>query len=552
MIANNYAWPGIGTILYNVELDSIFKDDLTFVDGFENIGFIYIKSKITGDIRVIHASCNSFITLYYNDEEDEETTTPSPDESTETSSTPPPDVNITPIEYLVNNTNLESGYYLFQLEHSTYVTSIICLYDKEHHNITSTLTLSNGNVAYVGDFVYGSIYVCQNGRMIEGNIESIRQDSLPSQYSQEAPSNWNNSITMTGSSGDLHAGTYYRTPEMAWQKLIDPNVNKNSDQIDKGYGFKLTYHPFPVNSSQQDALINELKNLQSQISNLSSNDNITQEEDEELNKLRQEYEDKKSNLDDLIRNGGNYFYYRFVAKQYEGDYEFFWLKHPIHRWEIPDSNNIKFCGTYGIKSTKIYPFLVAITGLPRSTWYTVISFKKINGNITLFNHQQVKTFANRTQSIKITYDTEAENILDDKEKDCINTVIDILNSTVVSNITVNIKYSPNDFTYSQTEDIYDIYMDRGERGYGRRGYIMWMMSKILMNRDFSDPDQITKYMEWATNTENAIWVRDNDLNDYSSFKHLYPIDSHGVYRYNDLADLYRTAVAIQVSLGQSS
>jgi len=58
-------------------------------------------------------------------------------------------------------------------------------------------------------------------------------------------------------------------------------------------------------------------------------------------------------------------------------------------------------------------------------------------------------------------------------------------------------------------------------------------------------------MEWATNTENAIWVRDNDLNDYSYpfDKHLYPIDSHGVYRYNDLADLYRTAVAIQVSLG---
>jgi len=34
---------------------------------------------------------------------------------------------------------------------------------------------------------------------------------------------------MTGSSGDLHAGTYYRTPEMAWQKLIDPNIEKDSD-----------------------------------------------------------------------------------------------------------------------------------------------------------------------------------------------------------------------------------------------------------------------------------------------------------------------------------
>jgi len=186
MIPNNYAWPGIGTILYNVELDSIFKDDLTFVDGFENIGFIYVAGKITGDIQVIHASCNSFITLYYNDEEetttpspDESTETPSPDESIEAPSTPPPDVNITPIEYLINE-NLESGYYLFQLEYSTYATSMICLYDKEHHNITNTLTLSNGNIAYIGDFVYGEIYVCQNGRMVKGNIESIRQDSLPS------------------------------------------------------------------------------------------------------------------------------------------------------------------------------------------------------------------------------------------------------------------------------------------------------------------------------------------------------------------------------------
>lgn len=518
----NY-WEGVSKILYNVKLDYVFNEDLSYKSGFQDIGIVW-----TPDTN-LNISNSNFTNYICNQIIDLSNTSGIVEDNGSCSVTINKEQLISYLEY----NHYQENNYVIYANVIGFPTQIIHFYYSDSGpNFDSVYILNFNDVVTIN----GNYFKYEGQKPFQFNCKkvSIVQKEIPTEYATQAPAEMGQSDSI----GFMpNPGTYYYTKELAWEHR--PIENDGHDD-DLNY-YKLLYHPFPYSDTDKDELYRERDEIK--------NKGLDKATEDELKKL----EEINAKLDNFRYE--HYYFYMYKRKLNSGDHEGeWWLTNPNKREDIPSYSGIDFCGTTGITKNGegFNPFLLAIGGTTStlSTSCKIATYVKINDVYTYFD--EIKAILISESEYHINYDAddeffESESTEYEEYIENIQDVCSILTSILnpPEDINIMFHYDQNyPFRYTtDTSGQIHIYLDKGLLGYGRKGLIMAILCRALMNRDYYSGD-ITDFMEFATNIKNAKWIKCEPEN------LIYPVMSSHVYRYDNLINLYKVAAAIQTSLGQ--
>ena len=313
---------------------------------------------------------------------------------------------------------------------------------------------------------------------------SIVQEGVPDEYSEIAPPEMGNT---------KGSAPYYRTKELAWESRPEPDKYLNKSD------YRLLYNSFPGS------------------------------------------------------DGKRYYYYRYKVKDpnaiyddHEGEW---WLTNPDERLDTPSKDGVEFCGTTGIFKGKFNPFLVAIDSLFSQLKYLVCVYvKNTYGKITIYDNVIISSSSKTSSNFKWYFDKSLASLENfEYYKQNIDSVMEILNGFVDpldNNQSITFYYEKGAFRFDKYNSELSIRLDEGLLGYGKKGLIMTLICRALMNRNYNGSD-IVDFMEFATNIKGARWKKSELEENF-----IYPVMSSRTYDYDRVIYLYKVAAAIQTSLGQ--
>ncbi len=522
----NY-WEGVSKILYNVNLDYIFNEDLSYKSGFQDIGIVWTPDT---SLNISNSNFTNYVCKQIIDLSD---TSGIVEDNGSCSVTINKEQLISYLEY----NHYQEDNYVIYANVIGFPTQIIYLYYSDSGPDFYSVYMLNFNDVVT---INGNYFKYEGRKPFQFNCRkvSIVQKEIPTEYATQAPSEMGQSDSI----GFMpNPGTYYYTKELAWEHR--PIINDGHDD-DPNY-YKLLYHPFPYSDTDKDELYRERDEIK--------NKGLDKATEDELKKLKE----INAKLDNFCYE--HYYFYMYKRKLNSGDHEGeWWLTNPNKREDTPSYSGIDFCGTTGITKNGegFNPFLLAIGGTNSmlSTSCKIATYVKINDVYTYFD--EIKAILISESEYHINYDADDEFFVEpesteyaeyEKYIENIQDVFLILTSILNPPKDINIMFHyDQNYSFRYTTDTsgkIHIYLDKGLLGYGRKGLIMAILCRALMNRDYNSGD-ITDFMEFATNIKNAKWVKCESEN------LIYPVMSSHVYRYDNLMNLYKVAAAIQTSLGQ--
>ena len=505
----NY-WAGRTKILYNVDLSYIFNENLTYKSGFKDIGIMY---------TVVDSSSNDITNI--------------PIIQTLTISKVTTGCCSDPEQFIKNLQPEPSaiGYYII-LGNNSFTPEII-YYNGETANIIRDLKPKD--VIKMREELFQ--YIGGNTFTPLSKISIVQKD-IPDEYDDIAPTEMGDVKIIEGSAS--YSGTYYRYKDLAWDSRPEPE--KHSSKSD----YRLLYYSFP----HKDIDVNQIN---TRLSELEKKKLLTDEESKE-------YQELIAKLNDFQSNGNRYYYYRYEVKDPKAIYDDhkgeWWLTNPDKRLDTPSKDgedeygsSVDFCGTTGIFKGKFNPFLVVINSQFSPLKYFVCTYvKNTYGRITIYDNVTVSTF-NKTYLDFVWYFDESLKNLKNYEqyKQNVDSVMEILNGFVDpldNNQSITFYYEKGAFRFDKYNSELSIRLNEGLLGYGRKGLIMTLICRALMNRNYNGSD-IVDFMEFATNIKGARWKKSELEENF-----IYPVMSSRTYDYDRVIYLYKVAAAIQTSLGQ--